>query len=75
MTIDDYLGIPEERRAVVRSTMVADTHAGEYRNEYIWFFAFDETGEKIVKITEFMDTQAVADFRTKMKDAGLGGDH
>lgn len=70
MTIDEYIGTPEERRAVVRSSLFANTPVGPYKNEYIWLLTFDESGQKIVNITEFMDTKAVADLRSRLAEAG-----
>lgn len=72
MTIDDYVAAPEDRRAVCRSTLQATTPVGAYDNEYVWFLTFDDRG-KITRITEFMNTQAVADLRSRLKEAGLGG--
>ena len=71
MTIDDYFAAPEARRAVVRSTLCANTPVGPYNNEYVWIFTFSESGEEIVSITEFMDTKAVEDFRIRLDKAGL----
>ena len=73
MVIDDYVSAPEDRRAVCRSTMDSTTKVGPYHNEYIWILTFDDRGEKITSITEFLDTQAVADLRARLKEAGIGG--
>lgn len=56
--MDDYLAMPEERRAVARSSVEADTPVGPCKNEYVWFLDFDEDGKKIVKIVEFLDASA-----------------
>ena len=73
MVMDDYLSAPEDRRAVCRSTLDATTKVGDYHNEYIWILTFDESGEKITRITEMLDTQSVVDLRARVKEAGLGG--
>ena len=72
MTINDYIGAPEDRRAVVYSGLHADTTLGsEYFQTYVWFLDFNEDGNKIVKIMEFMDTRALEDIRSKMAAAGV----
>jgi len=71
MTIDDYMAIPSQRRAVCRSSMTATTPVGPYSNVYVWFLEFDESGEKIVIIEEFYDTKAAGELLGKLKDAGL----
>ena len=71
MIIDDYLAVADERRAVCRSSVSATTPVGPYSNEYVWFLVFDETGQKIVSITEFFDSKAAADLLAKFVDAGL----
>ncbi|KAK4955688.1 hypothetical protein LTR10_006627 [Elasticomyces elasticus] len=74
-TIHDYLAIPNERRAVCRTSLTADTPVGSYANDYVWFFTFDEDGGKIVSITEFMDSKAGAEMLRKLTDAGLFEKH
>lgn len=68
MTIVNYMAVPSERRAVCLSSLSANTRAGPYSNEYVWFFDFDETGEKIVNIEEFMDSSAVKDLRSRLAE-------
>ncbi|KAK3706625.1 hypothetical protein LTR37_012634 [Vermiconidia calcicola] len=55
MDIDYYLAVPEERRAVCRSSLSATTAVGPYSNVYVWFLTFDDKGEKITSITEMLD--------------------
>lgn len=69
MVINDYLAAPEERRAVCRSSITATTPFGPYSNDYVWFFDFNETGDKIVRITEFFDSKAAAEILAKRKAA------
>ena len=69
-TVDDYLGDPEERRSVVRASVDATTAVGPFKNEYVFFFDFDESGEKITKITEFVDSVASMDIQRRFKEAG-----
>ena len=67
MTINDYMAVPEERRAVCRSSLEAMTPYGPYNNEYVWFFYFNESGDQVVRITEFLDSKAAADILAKVK--------
>ncbi|KAK3116435.1 hypothetical protein LTR53_003228 [Teratosphaeriaceae sp. CCFEE 6253] len=70
-TIHDYMAVASERRVVCRTSLVANTPVGPYKNDYVWFFTFDEGGEKIVSITEFLDSKAGAELLAKLTDAGL----
>jgi ketosteroid isomerase-like protein len=75
MKIDDYMAVPEDRRAVCRSSMTAQTAVGPFSNEYVWFFKFDESGKKIVEIAEFFDGIAARDILGRFKEAGLVKPH
>lgn len=75
MTIHEYIGIPEEHRAVLRSSTEASTYVGPFLNEYVWFLKFDEAGEKIVDIIEFMDSSAVKDIFARLESAGGAPSH
>ena len=55
---------------MIYTSLTANTPIGVYRNEYIWFFTFDEAGQKIVKIVEFLDSQAAKDLLSKLSEAG-----
>lgn len=68
MTIDDYIGAPEELRAVVRSSLDANTPVGPYHMEYIWFLTFEENGRKIVKIEEYLDTKALENLQIRLRE-------
>ncbi|KAG5975002.1 hypothetical protein E4U55_007907 [Claviceps digitariae] len=46
---------PERRKACVYATMRADAACGEWVNEQALFIAFDESGEKVVRIEEMND--------------------
>lgn len=62
MTVLDYFASPEERRAFLHCTMTADRTSGSsasYENEYMFVLSFDESGEKITKIVEMMDSHRV----------------
>ncbi|KAK5118391.1 hypothetical protein LTR62_002905 [Meristemomyces frigidus] len=66
MTMNDYVAVPAERRAVVRSTMLADAPWGEFRNEYVWFLRFTEDGLLVTEIIEFIDSLTTRDVKAKI---------
>nr|POF13556.1 austinol synthesis protein h [Quercus suber] len=70
MRIHDYVANVEERTVAVYSTLTATTLVGPFKNEYVWFLHFDETGEKITRIKEFLDSQATANLRGQLAAAG-----
>jgi ketosteroid isomerase-like protein len=47
----------------------ADTLVGEYVNEYMWTLDFDETGERIMRVHEFVDSAVQRDFWPKLEGA------
>ena len=75
ITLDDYLGVPDELRAVARCQMDAETPAGSFHNEYVWFFKFNDDGTKIVEVQEFLDRKAAEEILRKLTDAGLLESH
>ncbi|CAK1365529.1 hypothetical protein CB0940_09966 [Cercospora beticola] len=70
MTLEDYISVPAERRAVARSSVKAQSPVGSYENDYVWFLNFDEEGKKIVKIVEFVDGLAAKELLGKLKEGG-----
>lgn len=70
-TINDIVVAPEERRVVIHSSVTASATVGRFSNEYVWFFTFDQEGQKITRIDEMMDSAAVKDLyarRAKAKE-------
>ena len=47
----------------------ADTAAGEYVNEYMWLMDFDESGEKITSMKEYVDAIMQRDFFPKLRES------
>jgi hypothetical protein len=45
---------------------------GPYKNEYVWFLRFDESGEKITEIVEFLDSKAAAEILSRSNEEGAG---
>jgi hypothetical protein len=69
LTVHDIVEDREAHRIVMWLKARADTLAGEYANEYIWTLDFDETGEKIIRMHEFVDAVVNRDFWPKLSAA------
>lgn len=73
MTIQEYFGSPAEKRAVCYTVLDSTTQVGPYHNEYVWILRFDETGEHLTEIMEFLDSKAAADILAKAAEARAQG--
>ena len=69
LTVNDVLEERESHRICMYLRARADTLAGEYINEYMWTLDFDETGTKITKVNEFVDTGVNVNFWPKLARA------
>ena len=69
LVINDLIEDSAEHRICMYLRARADTLAGEYINEYMWTLDFDETGTKITKVNEFVDTVMNRDFWPKLSAA------
>lgn len=69
LTVHDLVEDREAHRIVMWLKACADTLAGEYINEYMWTLDFDETGEKIIRMHEFVDTVVNREFWPKLSAA------
>lgn len=69
LTVHDVLEDRDARRVSMYLKARADTLAGEYLNEYQWTMTFDETGQKIVHWTEFVDSSIYHGFWPKLSEA------
>lgn len=69
LTINDTLEDKETRRLCMWLSARADTAAGEYVNEYMWTLTFDESGTRIMRMNEFVDTVQNRDFWPKLAAA------
>ena len=58
----------EARKAAVHGITTADTVFGPFVNEVSLFFDFDESGEKIVRVQEMVDSAAVAGAMAKLQE-------
>ncbi|TVY84587.1 Monooxygenase ptaG [Lachnellula suecica] len=63
LTIHNVVHDPSKGKAVIYAVSQADTPFGvPWRNEYASFLTFDESGEKIVKLEEMVDSAFVKAF-------------
>lgn len=69
LTVNDILEDKEASRICMYLRARADTLAGEYINEYMWTLDFDQSGTKITKVNEFVDTNMNRDFWPKLSQA------
>lgn len=69
MTIKVYVTVPAERRVVCYSTLDSTTVVGPYQSEYVWFLRFDDSGDKITEIVEFVDSKATAEILSRVREA------
>jgi ketosteroid isomerase-like protein len=54
------------RKVAFHATSEAKSPIGLYSNEYAWFLQFNESGEKITKIEEFVDSAYITEFLAKL---------
>ena len=64
--IDDEVYDPEVRKSVVSAHATATSALGPYVMEYMMMLFFDENGEKIVKVHEFIDSAYGLDFFARL---------
>ncbi|KAF2773602.1 hypothetical protein EJ03DRAFT_102049 [Teratosphaeria nubilosa] len=69
LKVQDLMEDVAARRIVMYLQARADTQAGEYVNEYMWTLDFDESGEKVVRSTEFVDAVVNVEFWPKLAAA------
>lgn len=69
LTINDVVEDQQARRICMWLSARADTAAGEYINEYMWTMDFDESGEKLIQVREFVDTVVNKEFWPKLAAA------
>ncbi|MCJ1249656.1 hypothetical protein MMC30_006882 [Trapelia coarctata] len=69
LTLQDSIEDLEARKICMWLVARADTAAGKYVNEYIWLMEFDESGEKITSMKEYVDTVMQRDFFPKLRDS------
>ena len=68
LTAHEVLEDVGARKVVMELDARADTAAGEYVNEYMWVLAFEEGGQRVVEVKEFVDTVMQRDFWPRLKE-------
>ena len=66
LTVLKMLNDPEAHTVVLHATGTADSPAGPYRNEYVFFLKTDESGEQLVEVEEFLDSGFVGEWMPKI---------
>jgi ketosteroid isomerase-like protein len=56
------------RKVAFHATSEANSPIGLYTNEYAWFLHFNESGENITKIEEFVDSLYTTEFFAKIRE-------
>lgn len=69
LEVNEVIEDVEARKIVMWLSARGDTKVGVYRNEYMWTMEFDGSGEKIVKIKEFVDTAMIKEFYPQLKES------
>lgn len=69
LTVNDVVEDRDARKICMWLSARADTVVGEYVNEYVWTMTFDESGEKIVHMREFVDAIVQREFWPKLREA------
>lgn len=67
-TIHKIVNDPEQHMAAVHASGVGDSPVAPYKNEYAFFLTFNEAGDKITRIEEFVDAQFSQSFLAKVKE-------
>ena len=61
-------GEVQKKKIVMFVSARGDTPVGEYKNEYVWKMAFDESGERVSEWTEYVDVGMTRDFYPLLKE-------
>ena len=69
LTVQDIVEDVQARKICLWLVARADTAAGEYVNEYMWLMDFDESGEKITSMKEYVDAIMQRDFFPKLRES------
>jgi ketosteroid isomerase-like protein len=67
LTIRETVHDAAKNKAAVYAVSKANTPFGPWTNEYAVFFTFDESGERIARIEEFVDSAFLNDFFPKFQ--------
>ncbi|ORY71826.1 uncharacterized protein BCR38DRAFT_418164 [Pseudomassariella vexata] len=67
VVVQDVFEDEKENKVVVWAESTADSVIGPYANEYMLAFYFNEAGDKVVRMLEFVDSKNSAVFFPKLK--------
>jgi len=68
VTVHEVVESKEEKKVMMWASSVADSPIGPYKNEYCLILFFNETGDKLVKFLEFVDSKWSTEFFAKMRE-------
>lgn len=69
LEVNDVIEDNEARKIVMWLSAKGDSKVGEYRNEYMWTIEFDASGDKIVRMKEFVDTAMIKEFYPQLRES------
>ncbi|KAF2169292.1 hypothetical protein M409DRAFT_20518 [Zasmidium cellare ATCC 36951] len=64
----------ENRRSAFYATGAGETPIGHFTNEYSFFLSFDESGKKLTRIDEFVDSGHTSKFFDEFRRVAAEGD-
>lgn len=70
VTVDDVIegtSTDQRKKIVMFVRAKGDTPVGEYKNEYVWKMAFDESEQKVSEWEEYVDVGMTRDFYPLLK--------
>ena len=67
VTVLDIMEDASANKVTIWASSTAKTAIGDYANEYLLMLYFDETGEKLVRFLEFVDSAQSIEFFTKLR--------
>ncbi|KAI1145400.1 hypothetical protein F4825DRAFT_443968 [Nemania diffusa] len=68
VTIDDLIEDARANKVVILAHSTASTDVGPYANEYVFVFHLNETGDKITRFQEFVDSANSVTFFPKLQE-------
>ncbi|KAH8885470.1 hypothetical protein GQ53DRAFT_751190 [Thozetella sp. PMI_491] len=64
----DFCEDEADNKIVVHASSSAETDIGPYSNEYMLTLIFNEAGDKIVRMKEFVDSRGSAEFTIRLRE-------
>ncbi|KAE8453877.1 hypothetical protein EG329_007653 [Mollisiaceae sp. DMI_Dod_QoI] len=66
VTVNDLIEDTSENKVAVWAKSTGSTDLGPYTNEYMLVFYLDESGEKIVRSLEFVDSKVTGEYMVRL---------